>query len=54
VFAAFLLGMSVNVLLTQTRSALVGAVFSLTGLPVFLFMRRWNAARKRPSGPDGI
>ncbi|OGD11799.1 MAG: hypothetical protein A2Y86_06475 [Candidatus Aminicenantes bacterium RBG_13_62_12] len=50
VFVIFLFGMSVNVLLTQTRSALVGAAFSLTGLPVFLVMRRWNAKRGQPPG----
>jgi len=51
VFVAFLFGMSVNVLLTQTRSALVGAAFFLTGLPVFLAMRRWNAGRSGLLGP---
>ena len=40
IFTLFLLGISLNVLLTQTREALLDAVFFITGLPVFLLMRR--------------
>jgi len=47
-FTVFLLGISVNVLLTQTREALLGAAFSMTGLPFFWLMRKINKNR----GPD--
>jgi APA family basic amino acid/polyamine antiporter len=40
VFVLFLLGISVNVLLTQTREALVGLVFFASGYPFFRLMRR--------------
>ena len=40
IFTLFLLGISLNVLLTQTREALLGALFFITGIPVFLLMRR--------------
>jgi APA family basic amino acid/polyamine antiporter len=46
VFVAFLLGITVNVLLTQTREALIGAVMFATGYPVFHGMRRWYAKRR--------
>jgi APA family basic amino acid/polyamine antiporter len=46
VFVLFLFGMSVNVLLTQPKNALAGAAFFLTGLPVFLVMRRLRAGGK--------
>jgi basic amino acid/polyamine antiporter, APA family len=39
-FVLFLLGISLNVLLTQTREALIGAVFFALGYPVFRLMRR--------------
>lgn len=40
VFVVFLFGISMNVLITQTRSALFGAAIMASGLPVFLLMRR--------------
>jgi APA family basic amino acid/polyamine antiporter len=40
VFVLFLLGISVNVFLTQTREALVGLVFFASGYPIFRLMRR--------------
>lgn len=46
VFVVFLLGISLNVLLTQTREALIGAVMLATGLPAFYGMRRWYAKRR--------
>ena len=45
IFILILFSVSVNVLLTQTRSALVGAVIFLTGLPVFYLMRRVSKKR---------
>jgi hypothetical protein len=36
------MGISVNVLLTQTKQALIGAIIFVTGLPVFFLMRRIN------------
>ncbi len=41
-FVLFLMGISLNVLLTQTKQALMGAIFFLGGLPVFFLMRRIN------------
>jgi len=40
IFVLFLFSISINVLLTQTRQALFGALISAAGLPIFLFMRR--------------
>jgi len=40
IFVLVLFSISVNVLLTQTKSALIGAVIFVTGLPVFYLMRR--------------
>jgi len=42
VFVLFLLGISVNVLLTQTREALFGLALFASGYPVFRLMRRVN------------
>jgi basic amino acid/polyamine antiporter, APA family len=44
-FTLFLLGISINVLLTQTKQALLGAAISLTGLPVFWLMRKISNGR---------
>jgi APA family basic amino acid/polyamine antiporter len=44
-FTLFLLGISINVLLTQTKQALMGAAISLTGLPVFWLMRKISNGR---------
>jgi APA family basic amino acid/polyamine antiporter len=49
-FVLFLLGISVNVLLTQTKQAMIGAIFLVTGLPVFFLMRRINKS-PRPAAP---
>jgi len=49
VFVLFLLGISVNVLLTQSREAFFGVALFITGLPVFLLMRRLNAGREKRS-----
>jgi len=46
VFVLFLIGISLNVLLTQTKEALFGVALFVTGLPVFLLMRRINAKRE--------
>ncbi|MBN2205833.1 MAG: APC family permease [Candidatus Aminicenantes bacterium] len=46
VFVVFLVGISLNVLLTQTREALIGAVMLATGLPAFYGMRRWYSGRR--------
>jgi len=45
IFVVFLLGISLNVLLTQTREALIGALLFVSGYPVFHGMRRWYAKR---------
>ena len=45
-FVAFMLLISVNVLVTQTREALYGAIFFAAGFPVFLLMRR--VSRRQP------
>ena len=42
IFIVFLFGISLNVLLTQTREALFGALFFATGLPFFWIMRKIN------------
>jgi APA family basic amino acid/polyamine antiporter len=42
VFVLFLLGISVNVLLTQTREALFGLALFASGYPIFRLMRRVN------------
>ena len=54
-FVAFMLVIALNVLLTQTREALYGAIFFAAGFPVFLLMRRVsrreippNTAQERP------
>jgi len=39
-FVLFLLGISMNVLFTQTREALIGLMFFVAGFPIFLIMRR--------------
>jgi APA family basic amino acid/polyamine antiporter len=49
-FVLFLMGISINVLLTQTKQALVGAIFLVTGLPAFFLMRRINKSA-RSAGP---
>jgi hypothetical protein len=41
---------SVNVLVTQTREALYGAIFFAAGFPVFLLMRRVSR-RQAPTAP---
>jgi len=50
-FTLFLLGISLNVFLTQTREALLGAIFFVAGLPVFLFMRK---IEKRKTGDSRL
>ena len=40
IFVLFLLGISMNVLMTETKSALMGLVVFIIGLPLFYFMRR--------------
>jgi basic amino acid/polyamine antiporter, APA family len=50
-FVAFMLVISVNVLLTQTREALYGAGFFVLGLPIFLLMRRVSR-RRTPAAAD--
>jgi APA family basic amino acid/polyamine antiporter len=45
-FILFLLGISANILLTQTREALLGAVFFATGWPVLLLMRKMTAKKE--------
>lgn len=40
IFVLFLLGISANVLLTQTREALIGLVLFASGYPIFRLMRR--------------
>lgn len=49
VFVIFLSGISLNVLLTQTREALAGVILFASGFPIFLLMRRLNADRERRS-----
>jgi len=41
-----MLVIAVNVLMTQTREALYGAIFFAAGFPVFLLMRR--VSRRQP------
>jgi APA family basic amino acid/polyamine antiporter len=59
VFIVTMLGVAGNVLASQTREALYGAVFFAAGFPVFLLMRRVSG-RGRPhggaqaEGPDRI
>jgi len=48
-FVVFMLAIALNVLLTQTREALYGAIFFAFGLPVFLLMRRVS---RREIPPD--
>ncbi|MBE0711721.1 MAG: amino acid permease [Candidatus Aminicenantes bacterium] len=45
-FVAFMLVIAINVLVTQTREALYGAIFFAAGFPVFLLMRR--VSRRQP------
>jgi len=54
IFVVFMLAIAVNVLMTQTREALYGAVFFAVGFPVFLLMRRVSRG-PAPSdgGPEG-
>ena len=47
-FVAFMLVIAINVLVTQTREALYGAIFFAAGFPVFLLMRRVSR-RQHPS-----
>ena len=49
-FVAFMLTIAVNVLMTQTREALYGAIFFAAGFPVFLLMRRVSR-RETPAAP---
>ena len=49
-FVGFMLVISVNVLITQTREALYGAGFFAVGFPVFLLMRR--VSRRQPPPTD--
>jgi APA family basic amino acid/polyamine antiporter len=49
IFILFLLGISLNVLLTQTKQALIGAALFATGFPVFLLMRRIHKVRETPT-----
>jgi basic amino acid/polyamine antiporter, APA family len=46
VFVIFLLGISLNILLTQTKEALIGTAFFATGFPFFLLMRGINKSRE--------
>ncbi len=48
IFVIFLFAISMNVLATQTRSALFGMAIMITGLPVFLLMRRLHKNGARP------
>jgi amino acid transporter len=48
VFVIFLFAISMNVLATQTRSALFGVVIMASGLPVFLLMRKLHKKGARP------
>ncbi|MBE3125038.1 MAG: amino acid permease [Acidobacteria bacterium] len=48
-FVAFMLLISVNVLVTQTREALYGAIFFAAGFPVFLLMRRVSRRETPPT-----
>jgi len=52
IFVVFMLAIAVNVLMTQTREALYGAVFFAVGLPVFLLMRQVSR-RPGEGGPAG-
>ena len=49
VFVVFMLAIAANVLATQTREALYGAIFFAIGFPVFLLMRR--VSRRPPDEP---
>jgi APA family basic amino acid/polyamine antiporter len=44
-FVLFLLSISLNVLLTETRPALFGLAMFASGFPVFFLMRYWNRKR---------
>jgi hypothetical protein len=46
-----MLVIAVNVLVTQTREALYGAIFFAAGFPVFLLMRR--VSRRQPKATGG-
>jgi APA family basic amino acid/polyamine antiporter len=48
VFVIFLFAISMNVLATQTRSALFGMAIMVTGLPIFLLMRKLHKSGSRP------
>jgi APA family basic amino acid/polyamine antiporter len=50
VFIVTMLAVAGNVLATQTREALYGAIFFAIGLPVFLLMRRVSRRRPAPAG----
>jgi len=54
IFVVFMLAIAVNVLMTQTREALYGAVFFAVGLPVFLLMRQVSRrpGEGEPAGGD--
>ena len=52
-FVAFMLVIAVNVLVTQTREALYGAIFFAAGFPVFLLMRRVSHRRPPPTDTSG-
>jgi APA family basic amino acid/polyamine antiporter len=45
-FILFLLGISINILLTQTREALFGVIFFTTGWPVLLLMRKMTVKKE--------
>jgi APA family basic amino acid/polyamine antiporter len=46
IFVLFLVFVSLNVLLNETRSALMGVLIFASGYPIFLFMRRLRAREK--------
>jgi APA family basic amino acid/polyamine antiporter len=52
VFIVTMLAVAANVLATQTREALYGAVFFAVGFPVFLLMRR--VSQRRPDPPPMV
>ncbi len=49
IFVVFMLAIAANVLVTQTREALYGAIFFAVGFPVFLLMRRVSRRQAPPT-----